>query len=316
MSKKKFQILDLTEVKLYDVWDSVGSYNGWLGGTGDNWERAPYFLDGILPLAYYLGDKKLWETAQKYIDWILNSQDEEGNFGPQETKDDWWSRMVALKALIQYYEITKEENVLDFMQRYYWFQLKVLPQNPLREWGKARCADLLYCIKWFYEKRPEGYLLELYNLILSQGEKWNELFQEFPFVYPTEYYYDWRIMEKYTKNELLKIMRFHHTHIVNITMALKYPAMTAWLQKENDEEILKKAMDTLNAYHGVATGMVNGDEHLAGNSPSRGTELCAVVEYMFSLQIILEMFGNPEYADMLERLILHGTSIFATGESD
>lgn len=322
MSKKKFQILDLTEVKpsgwlkeqlqvqalglsgiLYDVWDSVGSYNGWLGGTGDNWERAPYFLDGILPLAYYLGDKKLWETAQKYIDWILNSQDEEGNFGPQETKDDWWSRMVALKALIQYYEITKEENVLDFMQRYYWFQLKVLPQNPLREWGKARCADLLYCIKWFYEKRSEGYLLELYNLILSQGEKWNELFQEFPFVYPTEYYYDWRIMEKYTKNELLKIMRFHHTHIVNITMALKYPAMTAWLQKENDEEILKKAMDTLNAYHGVATGMVNGDEHLAGNSPSRGTELCAVVEYMFSLQIILEMFGNPEYADMLERLI-------------
>ena len=128
MSKKKFQMLELTEVTpsgwlkeqlkiqasglsgiLYDVWDSVGSYNGWLGGTGDNWERAPYFLDGILPLAYYLKDKKLWEIAQKYIDCILDSQDEEGNFGPQDTKDDWWSRMVALKVLVQYYEITKEE---------------------------------------------------------------------------------------------------------------------------------------------------------------------------------------------------------------
>ena len=115
---------------LYDVWDSVGSYNGWLGGTGDNWERAPYFLDGILPLAYYLKDKKLWEIAQKYIDCILDSQDEEGNFGPQDTKDDWWSRMVALKVFVQYYEITKEERVLDFMHRYYHFQQKKLPENP------------------------------------------------------------------------------------------------------------------------------------------------------------------------------------------
>ena len=151
MSKKKFQILDLTEVKpsgwlkeqlqvqalglsgiLYDVWDSVGSYNGWLGGTGDNWERAPYFLDGILPLAYYLGDKKLWETAQKYIDWILNSQDEEGNFGPQETKDDWWSRMVALKALIQYYEITKEERkrVVQILKK---FEVTIKKTRPIDE---------------------------------------------------------------------------------------------------------------------------------------------------------------------------------------
>ena len=321
MSKKKFQMLELTEVTpsgwlkeqlkiqasglsgiLYDVWDSVGSYNGWLGGTGDNWERAPYFLDGILPLAYYLKDKKLWEIAQKYIDCILDSQDEEGNFGPQDTKDDWWSRMVALRVLVQYYEITKEERVLDFMHRYYHFQQKKLPENPLTEWGKARCADLLYCIKWLYERQPQVYLLELANVIVKQGDKWNELFERFPFVYPTEYYYDWGIMENYTRNELLKLMRFHHTHIVNVTMALKYPAMTTWLKENNDEKVLEEAMKTLNKYHGVATGMINGDEHLAGNSPSRGTELCAVVEYMFSLHLILEVFGKPEYADLLERL--------------
>ena len=23
--------------KLYDIWDSVGSYSGWLGGTGESW---------------------------------------------------------------------------------------------------------------------------------------------------------------------------------------------------------------------------------------------------------------------------------------
>jgi len=29
---------------LDEFWDSVGSYSGWLGGTGENWERGPYYL--------------------------------------------------------------------------------------------------------------------------------------------------------------------------------------------------------------------------------------------------------------------------------
>lgn len=320
-SNKKFQMLELTEIKpsgwlreqleiqakglsgiLYDVWDSVGSYNGWLGGTGDNWERAPYYLDGIIPLAYYLNHEKLWNIAMKYVEWILGSQDEEENFGPQETKKDWWSRIVALKALIQYYEISKDERVLEFMHRYFRFQLDTLGENPLSEWGKARCSDLIFCIKWLYERSSEEYLLDLANLIISQGDDWNKVFSKFPFVLPTEYYYDWSVVEKYGKNEILQLMKFHHTHIVNITMALKYPAIAGWVKNENYNRLLKDAISILKKYHGVATGMINGDEHLAGNSPSRGTELCAVAEYMFSLQIILELYGDSEYADLLEKL--------------
>ena len=75
--------------KLHDMWDSLGSYSGWLGGTGENWERAPYFLDGIIPLSWYLDDEKLRKTAEKFINWTLQSQDEEGNFGPRASKEDW-----------------------------------------------------------------------------------------------------------------------------------------------------------------------------------------------------------------------------------
>jgi hypothetical protein len=45
-----------------------------------------------------------------------------------------------------------------------------------------------------------------------------------------------------------------------------------------------------------------GDEHYAGKSPSQGTELCAVVEYMFSLEVLLAALGDPQYADRLERI--------------
>lgn len=90
--KKEFKRLELPEIEpcgwlkaqmelqmqglsgqLFEKWDSVGSYSGWLGGTGESWERAPYYLDGLLPLSYYLKDQEKWEICLKFIRWTLNS---------------------------------------------------------------------------------------------------------------------------------------------------------------------------------------------------------------------------------------------------
>ena len=96
MENKKMQMLGIREVvpegwlkeqlriqadglsgKLHEVWESLGTYSGWLGGTGENWERGPYFMDGLIPLAWYLGDEKLKNIVEKFMDWTLNSQDED-----------------------------------------------------------------------------------------------------------------------------------------------------------------------------------------------------------------------------------------------
>ena len=52
---------------LDETWADVGSNSGWLGGTGESWERGPYFLDGLIPLAYLLDDDRLQAKAQRYI---------------------------------------------------------------------------------------------------------------------------------------------------------------------------------------------------------------------------------------------------------
>jgi uncharacterized protein len=58
----------------------------------------------------------------------------------------------------------------------------------------------------------------------------------------------------------------------------------------------------LNRYHGLPNGMFSCDEHLAGLNPSQGSELCTVVEYMFSLEHSLAIVGDPSLGDRLEQL--------------
>ena len=45
--------------------DSVGV------GNEEGWERFPYYLNGLIPIAYALGDGELIEKANHYIDIII-----------------------------------------------------------------------------------------------------------------------------------------------------------------------------------------------------------------------------------------------------
>ena len=108
----------------------MGKRNGWLGGDGDVWERGPYWIDGLLPLAYILEDKELIKKVQPWIEWALASQKEDGYFGPDTDREyevglqrdnshDWWPKMVVLKIMQQYYSATNDPRVLDFMTKYF-----------------------------------------------------------------------------------------------------------------------------------------------------------------------------------------------------
>ena len=66
--------------KLYPL--VMNERNGWLGGDGDQWERGPYWIDGLLPLAYILDDKELIQKSKPWIEWAINSRQPDGYFGP------------------------------------------------------------------------------------------------------------------------------------------------------------------------------------------------------------------------------------------
>ncbi|MHC4198388.1 MAG: hypothetical protein ACYSU0_00155 [Planctomycetota bacterium] len=47
---------------LDEFWPDVRD-SAWFGGDSDSWERAPYWLDGFVPLAFLLKDEKLMAKA-------------------------------------------------------------------------------------------------------------------------------------------------------------------------------------------------------------------------------------------------------------
>lgn len=272
----------------------MGQRNGWLGGDGDQWERGPYWIDGLLPLAYLLDDKELQQKVQPWIEWALASQQANGFFGPdkdypyeygiqRDNAHDWWPRMVILKILQQYYSATNDPRVVTFMSNYFRYQLDTLPEKPLGNWtfwANYRAGDNMQAIYWLYNITGEAFLLELATLIHTQAHDFTEMF-----LHSTD------------------MQRCNSIHCVNLAQGMKEPAIYYQQSKENKHlEAIKKGFADIKTYNGQAQGMYGGDEGLHGNNPTQGVELCSVVEMMYSLEKLAEITGDMEYVEQLEKV--------------
>jgi DUF1680 family protein len=276
-----------------------GQDNGWLGGTGDGWERGPYWLDGLIPLAYLLDDQELKDKAQVWIEWSIKNQRSDGYFGPvplekgytvikgtqQDNREDWWPKMVMLKVLQQYYSATEDKRVLTLMTNYFRYMHKELPRQPLDRWtywGAQRGGDNLAIVYWLYNITKDKSLLQLGQLIHDQTFNWTQTF---------------------TDNTIRKLNPFPNLHCVNVAQGLKEPAI--YYQQSKDmkyRDAVREGLLAIRDTHGFVNGMYGADEHMHGNNPTQGSELCSAVELMFSFESVLPITADVYYADYLEKI--------------
>ena len=298
---------------LDEVWPDVGENCGWLGGDGESWERAPYYLDGLVALAWTLDDEALKAKAMKYIEWMIQSQREDGWFGPAGN-DDHWPRMVALKALRQYFTATNDRRVLVLMDRFFKYQYLHLAEHPLKDWAVARGGDNMELALWLYNITGQKHLIELCRKLRAQTLDWPNYFHTFSNTVPMSKSLKWERLREALDEEKGDPLcgerrphfrtQYHFSHGVNVAMGLKTPGVINLFKSGFKEQGgFKFGWEKLMKHHGLANGVFTCDEHLNGNSPTQGTETCTVVELMYTLETLLGLGDfNPEYADILEKI--------------
>ena len=275
-----------------DFWpDLVNS--SWKGGTREGWERGPYFLDGLVPLAWLLDNTRLKEKVKNWIEPVIAGSSDSGWYGPAINKDRW-PLSVANKVLMQYYEATSDDRALEVLKKYFRYMHSNPPDWPDLEWRGVRAMENAVSGYWLFRQTGEPWILETIESIQGNCFDWTSYYEEFP--WDSAALADHKIPTARKAGGLT-------AHGVNNGMAIKYPGL--WYQQSGEERYKDGVFAGIQKYdlnHGQAGGRFSCDEHLSGKSPDRGTELCTVVEYMFSLEELFGIFGDNSLADRLELL--------------
>ncbi|WP_337175499.1 beta-L-arabinofuranosidase domain-containing protein [Paludisphaera sp.] len=274
---------------LDEYWPDIKD-SAWIGGQAEGWERVPYWLDGIVPLAYLLDDDSLKAKAKRYVDYILDHQQPDGWLGPVgdgqgHAPYDVWPLFPLYKALIQYEQATGDPRVIPALVKCAGRIDRVLDEKPLYEWAKVRAADYALALLTLHDRTKEPTLVASARKAMGQAHDWRAQFE------------DYRLTDRQTSGFGML------SHGVNTAMGWKFGPVRSRLSGDaGDRDAIFNMLDVLDRFHGQATGIFTCDEHVAGRSPSQGTELCTVVEAMYSLEAAIAILGDARLGDRLERI--------------
>jgi len=286
--------------RLEELSDFLKPDNGWLCGREEGWEEQPYWLRGFYSLAVLTGNKDLLKKANRWIEAVISSQQEDGYFGPANLKNikgkngremcDLWPHMVMFDALTTHYERTGDERVVSLMERFFDFctalpEEKFIPRpdanfeifgwKPYVQYDRA--GDMLPHLYWLYNKTGQTGLLQL----------------------GTRFYQHLKPPE----GEWLDY------HVVNFTQRFRYPG-NYYLQscfpphRKAPEYWYRQHLLTWGQQPG---GIFGADERIRPGftDPRQGFETCGLVEFNKSFYILGRITGETIYADRCEAITLN-----------
>ncbi|KAF2113894.1 duf1680 domain-containing protein [Lophiotrema nucula] len=287
----------------------------WIGGATEYSaldEASPYWFNGLVPLAFGLGDERLLDQVKYYLDYVLDHQQDDGWLGFETTRATrgLWARCLLLLGLIQYAEAdpSQTERIVDSMHRYVVLAHSMLKNNytgllvhgndtfDTAGFGVGRTHELHIPLQWLLERSPRNnsdILWETMDLMIDGGVLWGADWRTFW----TEEAYPKTLLEDTSYN-----LSWVFIHGVNMAEGLRYPLS---IYRMSGDEALKTqtrtALDLLTKYHRSTPGTILADEYIADLNPSRGAELCIAAEIMFSTAYIYQFLGDNDIADWVEQ---------------
>jgi hypothetical protein len=232
------------------------------------------------------------KQAETFVKYIAGHQADDGWLGPpQNSGTDYWARSNAVLSLIQFAEgaptTAETDNATQAVLRFLLCEQARVIKTPLTSWAAQRGQDLALGVAWMLRQpapvvaaEERARLWDLADALRAQTVDWESWFNTFD-------------------NDA-------GPHNVNNAQGLKSAAV--WYSLTGNEtlrRLSRSRMTNMDDRYGLPTGMFNGDELLPSpptRSPSRGIELCGVVEAMFSYSTMFSTFGDVAYADRAERI--------------
>ncbi|KAH7310189.1 hypothetical protein BKA65DRAFT_519076 [Rhexocercosporidium sp. MPI-PUGE-AT-0058] len=314
---------------LYDFWNYVHR-SSWLGGdqeySGLN-EAFPYWLNGLVPLAYVLDDPRLKAQVHEAMDYLMkNMVKQDGWIGPEANGPGGGYRMIWARSLVFFAwtnladaNKTWEQPIVEAMHKFNNLQVAMLSNNCTGEqlqaantvlndgyyfWGRGRVQEMIYSLQWLYDKHPESNeakLLEGMNLLHSCGWNWEDWFVKG--VYPTGDVRDYPDIP------------YQFVHGVNVGEGLKAPAVIRrYTYNDSLVQTARDGSDWTFRYHGSTYGSIIADEGQVGLDPWSGSETCTAVEVIFSQAYNYRAIGDSSFADSAEMSAFNALPGAMTGD--
>ncbi|KAH8895819.1 hypothetical protein GQ53DRAFT_33340 [Thozetella sp. PMI_491] len=281
-------------------------------------EALPYWLNGLVPLAYGLNDTRLKQQVQTVVDTILGFQASDGWLGP-EVGDarNLWARSPLLLALTQLAEADPayEGRIVASMRSFLNITHSMLSDGGKGftdcgtgidcSWGQVRYHDLIISIQWLLEHHPDpksdALLWDNMNMLFNQTLfRWDSWYAEGT--------YQKVITDPTTGNPL-----FAFLHGVNVGQGLKSLAVIyRFTHNSSLLQTTNNAVEWTFQYHGAPSGTVLADEIMRDLASYSGSELCTAVETAYSLEYLYLSLGVNQYADRAERAIFNALPVMLT----
>ena len=266
---------------LDEFWPDV-AHSGWIGGDAEGWERGPYWLDGVVPLAFLLDDDRLQAKVRHWIDYILDHQHDDGWFGPPPTNGAAQPRdqsgpapqQLQLRSLAALHPPQGADTVPGGNRRpAHGPGDGALPPPAPRDRHSHIATPLVGTLPLGRPCRHHPLAPRPHRRALAARPRARKLRRA-----------GLRLADP------LRALAVRDGSCAKSAASQPMSSTTRWGSRPpesgyrqsgdtGDRAAVRTRSRCSIAYHGQATGVFSGDEHLAGRSPSQGTELCAVVEY-------------------------------------
>ena len=294
---KNSKLKDLGNLKSGDA-GGDDQYKWWNSETQSNW------WDGYIRNVLLLDDKQGIERAQKYIDRILATQDEDGYLGIYDKElrykfhsenGELWSKTTLYRGLLAWYECTRDPKV--------WNALVKAVDNVMQNYPVNQ-SDPFNVGKEFSGGVAHGLVFtdildRMYQL--TRDKKYQDyalfLYLNFSKNYSSEK--DVQLANILDSNYKLQSHGAHTYEHLRPLIVAAYASGDEELKKAVEIYVSKIRKCT------TSTGGAIGDEWIGARTADAthtGYEYCSLQELMDSYSVLFQKSGNAENACEIERI--------------